>query len=292
MPASHPFNPLPPAAPGRGLQRGRRANRYRLRTVLRHVWQGGADAPGAQRLDRPGGRVGAPAPARRRRHPRQGAAARQHREALARAACSACRPSWWTARCSGALTPAHAARLPAGRPWFEAGMGRRCKRGARPAGLNGGGAPAPASAHPTMPNAFNFTASPFDCLSPDEQRLVRDSVDIAYFPEGETVVLDVGQRCPRTCSSSSRAMCTQTRRRRGAGHLRAGRLLRRPRPGGRARQQPLRRRRGGGGLPAGPRGGQRTDRAQRHLRRAAVFRPGPQAQRAGAARTTSTSCSR
>lgn len=41
-----------------------------------------------------------------------------------------------------------------------------------------------------MPNAFNFSASPFDCLSPDEQRIVRDSVDVAYFPEGETV-LDV-----------------------------------------------------------------------------------------------------
>lgn len=42
-----------------------------------------------------------------------------------------------------------------------------------------------------MPNAFNFSASPFDCLSPDEQRLVRDSVDVAYFREGETI-LDLG----------------------------------------------------------------------------------------------------
>ena len=42
-----------------------------------------------------------------------------------------------------------------------------------------------------MPNAFNFSASPFDCLNPDEQRLVRDSVDIAYFREGETI-LDIG----------------------------------------------------------------------------------------------------
>ena len=33
-----------------------------------------------------------------------------------------------------------------------------------------------------MPNAFNFAASPFDCLTPDEQALVRDGVDIAYFP--------------------------------------------------------------------------------------------------------------
>ncbi|SER64251.1 CBS domain-containing protein [Giesbergeria anulus] len=43
----------------------------------------------------------------------------------------------------------------------------------------------------TMPNAFNFAASPFDCLNPEEQALVRKNVDIAYFPEGK-VVLDVG----------------------------------------------------------------------------------------------------
>ena len=42
-----------------------------------------------------------------------------------------------------------------------------------------------------MPNAFNFSASPFDCLTQDEQRLVRDSVDIAYFREGE-IILDIG----------------------------------------------------------------------------------------------------
>lgn len=41
-----------------------------------------------------------------------------------------------------------------------------------------------------MPNAFNFSASPFDSLNPQEQRLVRDHVDIAYFRPGE-VVLDV-----------------------------------------------------------------------------------------------------
>ena len=39
-----------------------------------------------------------------------------------------------------------------------------------------------------MPSAFNFSASPFDCLTLDEQRLVRDSVDIAYFPQGETIL--------------------------------------------------------------------------------------------------------
>ena len=39
-----------------------------------------------------------------------------------------------------------------------------------------------------MPNAFNFAVSPFDCLTPDEQALVRNSVDIAYFPEGRVVL--------------------------------------------------------------------------------------------------------
>lgn len=42
-----------------------------------------------------------------------------------------------------------------------------------------------------MPNAFNFSASPFDCLNTQEQKLVRDNVDITYFKEGE-VILDVG----------------------------------------------------------------------------------------------------
>ena len=42
-----------------------------------------------------------------------------------------------------------------------------------------------------MPNAFDFSSSPFDGLDADEQRLVRDAVDIAYFREGETI-LDIG----------------------------------------------------------------------------------------------------
>ena len=42
-----------------------------------------------------------------------------------------------------------------------------------------------------MPNAFNFSASPFDCLTQEQQRLVRDHVDVAYFPKG-TVILEVG----------------------------------------------------------------------------------------------------
>lgn len=39
-----------------------------------------------------------------------------------------------------------------------------------------------------MPNAFNFSASPFDCLSPAERRLVRDSVDVAYYRQGEAML--------------------------------------------------------------------------------------------------------
>ena len=44
-----------------------------------------------------------------------------------------------------------------------------------------------------MPNAFNFSASPFDCLTPDEQRRVRGSVDVVYYPKGATI-LDVGSQ--------------------------------------------------------------------------------------------------
>lgn len=39
-----------------------------------------------------------------------------------------------------------------------------------------------------MPSAFNFSASPFDCLSPNERQLVRDSIDIAYFRDGEMLL--------------------------------------------------------------------------------------------------------
>jgi len=39
-----------------------------------------------------------------------------------------------------------------------------------------------------MPNAFNFLASPFDCLTEKEKELVRNSVDIAYFREGESIL--------------------------------------------------------------------------------------------------------
>ena len=39
-----------------------------------------------------------------------------------------------------------------------------------------------------MPSAFNFSASPFDCLTPGEQALVQASVDVAYFPQGDTIL--------------------------------------------------------------------------------------------------------
>jgi CBS domain-containing protein len=39
-----------------------------------------------------------------------------------------------------------------------------------------------------MPNAFDFSSSPFDCLDAAEQRVVRDSVDIAYFRADETLL--------------------------------------------------------------------------------------------------------
>ncbi|WP_157263414.1 DUF294 nucleotidyltransferase-like domain-containing protein [Azohydromonas aeria] len=39
-----------------------------------------------------------------------------------------------------------------------------------------------------MPTAFNFDASPFDCLDTEERQLVRDSVDIAYFRAGEAML--------------------------------------------------------------------------------------------------------
>jgi CBS domain-containing protein len=42
-----------------------------------------------------------------------------------------------------------------------------------------------------VPSAFNFSASPFDCLSADERELVRDHVDIEYF-RAEAVILDPG----------------------------------------------------------------------------------------------------
>lgn len=39
-----------------------------------------------------------------------------------------------------------------------------------------------------MPSAFNFDASPFDCLDAEERQLVRNSVDIAYFRAGEAIL--------------------------------------------------------------------------------------------------------
>ena len=46
-----------------------------------------------------------------------------------------------------------------------------------------------------MPSAFNFSLSPFDALTPEQQGRLRSSMDIAYYPEG-TVVLDAGAPLP------------------------------------------------------------------------------------------------
>jgi CBS domain-containing protein len=39
-----------------------------------------------------------------------------------------------------------------------------------------------------VPNAFDFTSSPFDSLNAEERQLVRDAVDIAYFRPGDTIL--------------------------------------------------------------------------------------------------------
>jgi CBS domain-containing protein len=44
-----------------------------------------------------------------------------------------------------------------------------------------------------MPSAFNFAISPFDCLGNEERKLVRNSLDIGYYREGE-VILDAGAK--------------------------------------------------------------------------------------------------
>ncbi|PXW94703.1 CBS domain-containing protein [Sphaerotilus hippei] len=43
-----------------------------------------------------------------------------------------------------------------------------------------------------MPSAFNFSASPYDCLTAEERQLVRDHVDIEYFRDGQ-VILEEGE---------------------------------------------------------------------------------------------------
>lgn len=42
-----------------------------------------------------------------------------------------------------------------------------------------------------MSSAFNFSASPFHCLSLEEQQMVESSVDVAYFPKG-VIILELG----------------------------------------------------------------------------------------------------
>ena len=102
-----------------------------------------------------------------------------------------------------------------------------------------------------MPNAFNFAASPFDCLSPDEQRLVRASVDIALFPPRAPWCWG-GGRCPRTCSSSSKGFVARSE----GDEVQATYGpddLRWPGPGGRRAGNPHNGCRGGGGYQLAPR---------------------------------------
>jgi 2-hydroxychromene-2-carboxylate isomerase len=51
LPAAHPFNPLGALRLALACGRDGLVNRYVAETVFRHVWRGGADAAGAQRLD-------------------------------------------------------------------------------------------------------------------------------------------------------------------------------------------------------------------------------------------------
>ena len=44
-----------------------------------------------------------------------------------------------------------------------------------------------------MSSAFSFSASPFHCLSLEEQQMVECSVDVAYFPKG-TIILELGSQ--------------------------------------------------------------------------------------------------
>jgi CBS domain-containing protein len=74
-----------------------------------------------------------------------------------------------------------------------------------------------------MPNAFNFAASPFDCLTPDEQRLVRASVDIAYFPEAPWCL--TSGMVPTHLFVIIKGFVTQTEGDEVHGHLRPRRLL-------------------------------------------------------------------
>ena len=54
-----------------------------------------------------------------------------------------------------------------------------------------------------MPNAFNFMASPFDCLDAAEQQVVRDNVDIAYF-RADDLLLGCVEAVERRCHEIER----------------------------------------------------------------------------------------
>ena len=50
LPAAHPFNPLALLRLALACEAQGRPSRYVCETIFRHVWRGGADATGAQRL--------------------------------------------------------------------------------------------------------------------------------------------------------------------------------------------------------------------------------------------------
>ncbi len=60
MPAVHPFNPLPLLRLAIACAGGGDPNRYVCETLLRHVWQGGADAVDAARLQQLRGQLSPP----------------------------------------------------------------------------------------------------------------------------------------------------------------------------------------------------------------------------------------
>ena len=133
-----------------------------------------------------------------------------------------------------------------------------------------------------MPNAFDFSASPFDCLDADEQQVVRDRVDIAYFREGETL-LDPGIEPTHlfvvikgrvSQFDAARAASPPTDPPTASTAARWWRAV----PAA-ASSQPRR----SWPIELARRCGPCADRAQRDVRRAAVLGPVEQARRAGAA---------
>jgi signal-transduction protein with cAMP-binding, CBS, and nucleotidyltransferase domain len=114
-----------------------------------------------------------------------------------------------------------------------------------------------------VPNAFNFSAAPFDCLSGDERRLVRDSVDIVLLHDGQQLLAPgepVGHVFVLIQGHVQQWEGGELLATFGTDDCFDGRAL--------AAGQASHRR--GPGLPSAPGGGGGADRAQRRLRRAVV----------------------